>query len=188
MRLGSIEFPPGLLAARRHGRLVVFAGAGVSRLAPSCLPDFEGLVAEVAGNRLARLDREPPDRFLGRLGQVGIPVHRRAALSLVGRQDSRPNELHRLLVQLFPSSEELRLVTTNFDRHFEAELAARWPQSPPPIYAAPALPVGGGFLPAQCSRRTHSPVRPVSGGHVSCTVRCREPTSVRRMLGRAREP
>jgi len=67
MRFGSIEFPPGLLAARRRSRLVVFAGVAVSRLEPSCLPDFEGLVAEIAGNRLARLD--PAERELGDLGR-----------------------------------------------------------------------------------------------------------------------
>jgi hypothetical protein len=53
--------------------------------------------------------------------------------------------LHRLLVQVFPSPEELRLVTTNFDHHLEAALTERWREQPPTIYAAPALPVGGSF-------------------------------------------
>jgi Domain of unknown function (DUF4020)/SIR2-like domain len=143
MRFGSIDVPLRLLAARRSGRLVIFAGAGVSRLAPSCLPDFAALVKEIAGNKASLQGNDPPDRFLGRLAHAGIPVHEKAA-RLLSRPDSEPNELHRLLVQVFPRPEELRLVTTNFDPHFEAELAARFPLRPP-IYAAPALPVGGRF-------------------------------------------
>jgi NAD-dependent SIR2 family protein deacetylase len=147
MRLPSVDLPLPLLEARRAGRLVVFAGAGVSRPEPSNLPDFEQLVAEIAGETFARKQEEPPDRFLGRLAQTGVRVHERAA-RILGRPESLPNELHRLLVEIFPLAQDLRIVTTNFDRHFEAEIAARWPAPPPPaieVYTAPALPVGSHF-------------------------------------------
>ena len=40
MKIADIEFPTPLLNALRDGKLVIFAGAGVSRGEPACLPDF----------------------------------------------------------------------------------------------------------------------------------------------------
>jgi hypothetical protein len=80
MRLPSIDLPLQLLDARRSGRLVIFAGAGVSMPPPTSLPDFETLVAEIAG-KVERKSDEPPDRFLGRLAHARIPVHQQAAAS-----------------------------------------------------------------------------------------------------------
>ena len=40
MRIGGVDFPEPLLNALRDGRLVVFAGAGVSMGPPACLPGF----------------------------------------------------------------------------------------------------------------------------------------------------
>jgi hypothetical protein len=47
MILDPLDIPDELLEAQERGRLVVFAGAGVSRGAPSNLPDFKGLAAEL---------------------------------------------------------------------------------------------------------------------------------------------
>ncbi len=43
MRIAKINFPAPLLNALRNGKLVVFAGAGVSMGEPACLPNFEHL-------------------------------------------------------------------------------------------------------------------------------------------------
>jgi Domain of unknown function (DUF4020)/SIR2-like domain len=144
MRLSAIDLPLELLAARRGSRLVIFAGAGVSMPPPSSLLNFEALATAIAGNSLARTKDESPDYFLGRLEHMGIPVHERAAC-ILSRQDSQPNELHRLLVEIFPRPEDLRIITTNFDLHLETELAARWRGSTIGIQAAPTLPVGSRF-------------------------------------------
>lgn len=144
MRLSSVDMPLPLLEALRSGRLVIFAGAGVSRSHPSNLPDFEKLTEEISDGALERRDKEPFDIFLGRLSQAGIPVHERAA-RILDRTDSHPSELHRLLVGLFPSPESLCIVTTNFDRHFERVIEERWPGERIEVYAAPALPVGSRF-------------------------------------------
>ena len=39
MKIAGVDFPEPLLAALRDGRLVVFAGAGVSMGLPAGLPD-----------------------------------------------------------------------------------------------------------------------------------------------------
>jgi hypothetical protein len=146
MRIASVDFPLELLAARRSGRLVVFAGAGVSMPAPSCLPDFKSLAEEIAAKYppLAPAPSETPDRHLSRLDHAGFSVHQEAS-RIIGNPSSHPNQLHHLLAELFLQREHLRIVTTNFDRHFEKPISDRWSSSPPDVYAAPALPVGSRF-------------------------------------------
>ncbi|MGH8603970.1 MAG: hypothetical protein ACREXR_14740 [Gammaproteobacteria bacterium] len=48
MRIEGVDIPEALLAAQRSGCMVVFAGAGVSRGAPSNYPDFPGLAERIA--------------------------------------------------------------------------------------------------------------------------------------------
>jgi NAD-dependent SIR2 family protein deacetylase len=121
----DIELPDELSQARRDGRLVVFAGAGVSRGPPSSLPLFPGLAERIAEN--TAMPQEPNellDRFLGRLHRSGVKVHELAQAILLDPQ-SRPNPLHDLLLRLFGKPEAIRLVTTNFDRHFTSACQAR---------------------------------------------------------------
>ena len=143
MQIGSIDFPDDLLTALEEDRLVVFAGAGVSRDAPSCLPLFPKLVEKIVRRNLQEEERGQLDRVLGRAQDQGEPVHRRAA-ALLDKTGSRFNSLHESLVGLF-GSRTLRIVTTNFDRHFEGAISDRGPATKPEVYAAPALPVGSKF-------------------------------------------
>ena len=140
----SVDLPNQLLAARRRGGLVVFAGAGVSTPEPSNLPDFRKLVQKISRGALKRDRREPLDHFLGRLQEINIPVHERAA-SILNDPTSLSNDLHALLVELFDSPERVRIVTTNFDTHFESAINQRWATSGIRIYSGPALPVGASF-------------------------------------------
>ena len=48
VKISGIDFPKPLLTALRNGRLVVFAGAGVSMGEPADLPDFENLARAIA--------------------------------------------------------------------------------------------------------------------------------------------
>jgi hypothetical protein len=57
---------------------------------------------------------------------------------------SSPNPLHDLLLRLFGKPEAMRLVTTNFDRHFTSACQARW-RNVVREYYAPALPRGASF-------------------------------------------
>ena len=54
MNIKGVDFPPALLDALRDGRLVVFAGAGVSMGAPARLPSLCKL-AERLDNRKRRV-------------------------------------------------------------------------------------------------------------------------------------
>ena len=144
MKIAEIDFPEPLLAALRSGRLVIFAGAGVSMGEPSCLPDFAGLACKIAagtGQTLQNL--EPVDRFLGRLQHAGVDVHARAVQAL-SRGDLKPTELHRDLLRLSSGAGRVRVVTTNFDRLFE-QASKDVLDSSPEVFQAPALPLGNDF-------------------------------------------
>ena len=141
-KLGAIEFDDCILDALRDGRLIVFAGAGVSMGPPSNLASFWKLTCDIAqGTGLA--PSEPLDRFLGQLHHRNVAVHERAAelLSPVG---SAPNALHHYLLRLFRTADRVRLVTTNFDLHFETAAHALF-GAVPDVYRAPALPLGYDF-------------------------------------------
>ena len=144
MRIGQLDIPQPLLEAQRDGKLVVFAGAGVSMAPPSNYPNFEQLAEEIAaGSALIREDNEPLERFLGRLDNHGVKVHR-LARNLLTNPSSRPNRLHYDLLRLFDSESGIRLVTTNFDSHFTTAARELFDDGVS-IFDAPALPVGDRF-------------------------------------------
>ena len=80
MWIGKIKLPEELINAQVDGRLVIFAGAGVSMSPPSSLPNFRDLVRKIeskTGNLLTwDPEKEAPDRFLGRLKEKGPRVHK----------------------------------------------------------------------------------------------------------------
>lgn len=139
-----VNLPEQLVTAQGDGKLVVFAGAGVSQGAPSSYPSFAGLVEEV-GQRagIASTDGKRPDRFLGELEKRKIKVHQ-IVREILSRPDSRPTRLHSGLLSLFRSPQEVRLVTTNFDRHFSTAARELFGDRVPE-YRAPALPLGHRF-------------------------------------------
>ena len=144
MLIKGIDLPEILLRAREADELVVFAGAGVSCPAPSNLPLFTGLALKIGENSgVTKGEAEPEDHYLGKLKQKGISVHEKAARILVNGA-TKPHELHRQLLQLFPALENVRIVTTNFDIHFSTASQEVFGNSPD-IYYAPALPLGDDF-------------------------------------------
>lgn len=144
MRITNVDFPEQLVDAHRQGKLVVFAGAGVSVDQPSGLPDFATLALQVSGDPKVRpSENEPLDHFLGRLETDGVDVHARAR-DVISKSDSKPNPIHTALLSLFLSSETVRIVTTNFDEHFSTA-AKQLFKSSTEIFYAPALPLGHKF-------------------------------------------
>ena len=144
MMIAGVRFPIELLNALRNDTLVVFAGAGVSMAEPASLPNFSDLATAVGhGTGIERDPDEPLDRYLGRLFDKGVAVHGRAAERLsAGPPDA--TELHRALLKLFPGSDRLRIVTTNFDGLFETAGEGIY-GSTPPVFTVPALPLGYEF-------------------------------------------
>jgi hypothetical protein len=141
-RLGNLDFDDRILEAIKDRKFVVFAGAGVSMGPPSNLDNFWTLAEKIARNT-GLTPEIPLDRFLGVLQHRGVAVHQRAA-ELLSPPDSAPNDLHRNLVRLFGAADRIKLVTTNFDLHFETAAQEVYGCSPE-IYRAPALPLGYGF-------------------------------------------
>jgi hypothetical protein len=135
----DVDLPQALVTAERDERLVIFAGAGVSMGSPSSLPSFDALAVAISAGTLTRKDGEGLDAFLGRVEEHGVNVQA-SARHLIDVPASMPCRLHNSLVQLFRRESSVRIVTTNFDRHFTTALRAKYPQID--IYTAPALPLG----------------------------------------------
>ena len=144
MKIAGVDFPERLLNALREGRLVVFAGAGVSMGPPAALPDFKGLACRVArGTILTIGEFEREDEFLGRLNDHGTDVHRRAA-QILQADDPEPTTMHCNLLRFYTDAEDVRIVVTNFDLLFE-KAADDIFNSAPEVFAAPALPPSRSF-------------------------------------------
>lgn len=134
----DVDLPLALITAQREDRLVIFAGAGVSMGPPANLPSFETLANRIAAATLDQKPGEWLDAFLGRVEQRGVDVQARARLFI--DVPTSPCRLHHSLVSLFRDESAVRLVTTNFDRHFTTALTERYPLVD--VFTAPAVPLG----------------------------------------------
>ena len=139
---GQLDIPDEVVQAHRDGDLVVFVGAGSSAGAPSSLPLFGGLAAQIAAETgIAMGEGEPFDVYLGRANE-SANVHARVA-EIIGNPTSRPNGTHEAIAALARTAGACRIVSTNYDRHVSVALreagvgAEEW--------SAPALPVGSEF-------------------------------------------
>jgi len=141
-RLGNVDFDDRILDAIKARKLVIFAGAGVSMGPPSSLDNFWKLAEKIARNT-GLTPEAPLDRFLGMMQHGGVAVHQRAG-ELLSPEGSAPNELHRDLIRMFGAADRVKLVTTNFDLHFETAAQEIFGGSPE-VYRAPALPQGYDF-------------------------------------------
>lgn len=144
MHIRGVDIPESLIRAQREGRLVVFAGAGVSMPSPSNYPNFDRLAERVAAGVLSPEPNEPVDRFLGRLSNQKVRVHERVR-EILSDSSSSPNSMHLSLLRLFETENSVRLVTTNFDPHFTGAARMVFAGKEPEIYYAPALPLGDQF-------------------------------------------
>lgn len=146
-RVGKIwvcgELPPALKTALKRRRLLVFAGAGVSKLPPSCLPDwveFNEILLETikatalnlrslspegraAINGLALVSGEPQPN------QISFKVLSDATYSIFAGfeypsmlrvlDSTRANANHRAIAELVARGTVRAIVTTNFDTLIE---------------------------------------------------------------------
>ena len=143
MKFGNVEFNDSMMNALRNDNLTLFAGAGVSIPDPSNLPSFPMLLQRMQEYFQVTQDpKESTDQFLGRLEAENHNIRPYITGQLTG---ASPNELHRDLLDVRPRGEMPRLVTTNFDRLFEATEIGEELQRAGKVYTAPALPPGGRF-------------------------------------------
>ena len=143
MNINGINIPERILTAQQKNKLVIFAGAGVSVASPSNLPNFNDLAKNVEESTFCyRKQDEPIDTYLGRVYFEGKNIYEIIANTL-SNMDSRYNDYHSNLLKLFPQ-DQIRLVTTNQDKHFSAA-AKNIFQRDIKKYYAPALPLAKSF-------------------------------------------
>ena len=120
MYLNTIDFPNSILDSVRDNKLVVFAGAGASVDNPTSLPNFADLAKKIAEDTGKNLKKQDPcEVFLGVLKASGVDVNNIAA-SILSDTCLKHNALHEAIVDLFTSPENVRIVTTNYDRMFDS--------------------------------------------------------------------
>ncbi len=112
---------------------------------PSNLDDFLTLANKLAQGT-GQTAVGPLDRFLGELHHQGVSIYQRA-VPLLTPPNSRPTSLHNDLIRLFKMGKNVRIVTTNFDLHFENAFESIFTDTSlhPHVYHAPALPRGQKF-------------------------------------------
>ncbi len=76
MIIKGVEFPEQLILDQRAGKLVIFAGAGVSLDPPSSLPNFVDLTEEIVSRKLKKHEKSQLDQVLGASKQAGVNAHR----------------------------------------------------------------------------------------------------------------
>lgn len=145
----GVRLPSIVEEAFAADKLVFFCGAGVSSASPSELPGFRGLARDVAialGHpELVPEDKSIPVQFdvvMGRLNEISGDIHSRVSARL--KVAVTPNDYHRDIWRIATApGKSPRLVTTNFDKLFEA--AATELAIPTTPYVAPTLPLGDDF-------------------------------------------
>jgi len=146
MWIRDVDLPEMLIGEHRSGGLVIFVGAGASRAAPSNLPDFRTLTAEIAQESEVAVTEEQldhPDVLLGDLqDEHDVDVHLRVK-TRIGVETSRMNALHEAILALAAAGPPARIVTTNYDPHLTTAAEARNLRMAE--YVAPALPMGDDF-------------------------------------------
>lgn len=142
----DVDLPEQLLEALRDGRLVVFAGAGVSMDPPAQLPGFRQLAERLANDAVKRPPgpEESLDEFLEALEAQGVNVHQRIR-EIYGDASSQPNQIHHDLLRLFQDADRVRIVTTNFDPHFTSAANTAYGDNAVEVFRAGALPPGYDF-------------------------------------------
>ena len=144
MKIGDVDFPEPLLTCLRKRELVVFAGAGISMGSPGNLPDFKKLALQIVqGTNFEKHGWEQEDQFLGRLQDGGVRVHQKAA-HILTEKTPQTTAAHTNILRLFTTTQDVRIVTTNFDLLFEKADSKILP-SGYAVFTAPALPLGNCF-------------------------------------------
>lgn len=140
MRFDKLEIPDELINDQIDGKLVIFAGAGISKGAPSNLPGYEDLAKEL-GRGILDFKR-PVDRYLGELEKKTII--REKIVKKYNNPESKYSPIHKDILSLFSSEKDVRVVTTNWDGHFSVAAKELYKTEIETFYA-PALPLGKDF-------------------------------------------
>ena len=142
MIFSEVRLPDKVGVALEEGRLVIFAGAGISIPPPSNLPSFNGLARQITGRISIPVGKEEYE--LGNAHRTGTDVHS-AAGRILYHERTHPTELHKQILGLFGTVDQVRIVTTNFDNHFSSAARILFGRGKVVEYCGPALPLGDNF-------------------------------------------
>jgi len=142
MIFAGVRLPDQIRIALEEGRLVIFAGAGVSLPPPSNLPLFNGLASQICGDSSVLPGKE--DQVLGKMTRNKTDVHAVAA-KILYHPKTHPTELHKQAIRIFGAPDKVRIVTTNFDDHFSTAARSVFRKHAVKEFYAPALPLGDDF-------------------------------------------
>ena len=113
MYINDIQVPDGLNQALLKHELVIFAGSGVSMQGDCPLPDFRGLVKQIAevvarpgSTNINELLEEPCETALGHLDQMGN-IHQACARA-IGKELEGYSDLHVGILKLFGIKRKVR--------------------------------------------------------------------------------
>jgi len=146
MKLSNVDFDPRILDALDQGKLIVFAGAGVSMGPPSNLDNFIKLARKIgtgATQAFTDEDEKYPEVYLGKLKSNRVKIYDRLHSELE-KPGSNHTPLHCNICRLFNGLEKSRIITTNYDLHFESAFEEVYDEKPK-VYISPALPLGKSF-------------------------------------------
>lgn len=139
----GVNVPDELLKQVEEENIVLFLGAGISKNAPSKLPDFEKLTKDICQEAGVPFSKKLSlDYNLSKVLKSGYDVHGQV-LEKINPPHSKPNEWHKTLLRFFGKEGKVRIVTTNFDLHLT--VAAEEMKERVPEYIAPAVPLGDDF-------------------------------------------
>lgn len=140
MYINGINVPNEIIDALNNNKLVVFAGAGVSVGAPTCLPNFETLTKKIAeGTNYVLKKGDSCENFLGHLKYKNIDVNKETA-NIIKKSSENYNKMHESIINLFKNTSDIKIVTTNYDKMFEFVLEKMGKTVT--ISNAPKLPLG----------------------------------------------
>ena len=93
--------------------------------APTSMPDFNTLTEKITmGTGEIKGKDESSEVFLGRINHSGVDVKKRTA-SILSEKDFIHNDLHKFIIDLFPSAEKIRIVT----QYAEASVSVFFPHT-----------------------------------------------------------
>ncbi len=142
IRIDQIVFPCELVELIDKGELVVFVGSGVSMDEPTNLPNFDGLIEKIENcYHKEKSKYEAPEVFFGSLKSEGYKINEKVAEIISGA--TKPNKCHKSIINLFKKANDIRIVTTNYDKMLE--VAAKEFNIETTVYSAPTLPLGNDF-------------------------------------------
>ena len=112
---GTVRIPDAILDAQNTDKLLIFAGAGISK--PSGIKSL----LEIFKNEIKKHgidENEGYEKITNLLEEKGIDI-RNKIYNYLENGKFKPNSYHKNILKLFTKSENIKIITTNYDDLFQ---------------------------------------------------------------------